>query len=134
MNKGIYKGTFCIAPEMRMTQDGQTMIVRFRLAIGRKFKREGEPDADFISCVAFGKNAENIYKFFDKGSQILITARVQTGSYTNNEGRKVYTTEFVVEEWEFCGPAKTEKTTEEPKKGTEKPQFVPAGDDHLPWD
>lgn len=132
MNKGFYKGTLCNVPEIRTTQDGQTTITRFRLALNRRFKREGEPNADFISCVAFNKDAENIKKFFDKGSQILIMAHVRTGSYTNSEGNKVYTTDFVVDEWEFVG-----SKTEEPKKETEEHKstaFVPVSDDdNLPW-
>ena len=128
MNKCIYKGTLCADPEIRTTQDGQTTIARFRLAISRRFKREGEPEADFINVVAFNKNAENIHKFFSKGSQILITSHVQTESYTNSDGKKVYTTDFIVEEWEFVGPSQQK---EEPKA---KPgEFVQVPDEDLPW-
>jgi single-strand DNA-binding protein len=77
-------------------------ISRYGLAIDRKFKREGEPDADFINCVAFGKQGEFAEKYLRKGMKIAVTGRIQTGSYTNKEGQKVYTTDIVVEEHEFC--------------------------------
>jgi single-strand DNA-binding protein len=79
-----------------------TAIARYSLAVDRKFKREGEQDADFINCVAFGKNGEFAEKYLHKGTKIAITGRIQTGSYTNKDNVKVYTTDVVVEEQEFC--------------------------------
>lgn len=88
-------------PELRTA--GQTDIVRFTLATNRKFKKEGQPDADFISCVAFGKMGNNICKYFHKGDLIYVNGHIQTGSYTNKDGNKVYTTDVIIDDWEFCG-------------------------------
>lgn len=77
-------------------------IARYSLAVPRKFKREGEPDCDFINCVAFGKNGEFADMYLHKGTKIAIVGRIQTGSYTNKDGQKVYTTDVVVEEQEFA--------------------------------
>lgn len=77
-------------------------VAKYTLAVDRKFKKEGEASADFISCVSFGKSAEFAEKYFRKGTKILIYGRIQTGSYTNKDGNKVYTTDVVVEEQEFA--------------------------------
>jgi single-strand DNA-binding protein len=87
-------------PEIRYT-DGGLSITRFGLAVDRKFKKEGEQSADFPNCVSFGKTAEFVEKYFSKGQRIGLTGRIQTGSYTNKEGAKVYTTDVVVESAEF---------------------------------
>lgn len=79
-----------------------TAVARYTLAVNRRFKRDNEPTADFIPCVAFGKAAEFAEKWFRQGMQVAISGRIQTGSYTNREGRKVYTTEVVLEEQEFA--------------------------------
>lgn len=103
MNKVILMGRLCADPEVRYSQNqNQTAVARYRLAVDRKFKREGEQTADFISCVAFGKAAEFAEKYLRQGTKIAITGRIQTGSYTNREGQKVYTTDVVVEEQEFA--------------------------------
>lgn len=103
MNKVIIIGRFTRDPEIKYsTGENATATVRFSLAVNRRFKnKEGNYDADFINCVAFGKTAEFIEKYFTKGMAIGITGRIQTGSYINNEGQKVYKTEVVVEETEF---------------------------------
>ena len=77
-------------------------IARYTLAVDRRFKREGEATADFINCVAFGKQAEFAEKYFRQGLKVIISGRIQTGSYTNKEGRKVYTTDVVIEEQDFA--------------------------------
>lgn len=77
-------------------------IARYSLAVPRKFKREGEPDCDFINCVAFGKNGEFADQYLHQGMKIAVTGRIQTGSYTNKDGVKIYTTDVVVEEQEFA--------------------------------
>lgn len=77
-------------------------IARYTLAVDRRIKREGEATADFISCVAFGKTAEFAEKYFRQGIRIVVSGRIQTGSYTNRDGNKVYTTDVVVEEQEFA--------------------------------
>ena len=103
MNKVILMGRLCADPEVRYSQNqNQTAVARYRLAVDRRFKREGEQTADFISCVAFGKAAEFAEKYLRQGTKIAITGRIQTGSYTNKDGVKVYTTEVVVENQEFA--------------------------------
>ena len=103
MNKVIIIGRFTRDPEIKYsTGENATATARFSLAVNRRFKnKEGNYDADLINCVAFGKTAEFIEKYFTKGMAIGITGRIQTGSYTNKEGQQVYTSDVVVEETEF---------------------------------
>lgn len=103
MNKVVLMGRLTRDPEVRYTQGDNAMaIARYSLAVDRRFKRDGEPDADFINCVAFGKAGEFAEKYLKKGIKIAIVGRIQTGSYTNKDGQKVYTTDVVVEEQEFA--------------------------------
>lgn len=104
MNKVILMGRLTRDPEVRYSQgtNGSMAIARYSLAVPRKFKREGEPDCDFINCVAFGKNGEFADMYLHQGMKIAVTGRIQTGNYTNKDGVKVYTTDIVVEEHEFC--------------------------------
>lgn len=103
MNKVELVGRLTRDPEVRYTQgENASAIARFSVAVNRRFKNnEGNYDADFINCVAFGKSAEFIEKYFKKGMAIGISGRIQTGNYTNKDGVKVYTTDVVVEEAEF---------------------------------
>lgn len=103
MNKVELVGRLTRDPEVRYTQgENASAIARFSVAVNRRFKNaEGNYDADFINCVAFGKSAEFIEKYFRKGMAIGISGRIQTGNYTNKDGVKVYTTDVVVEEAEF---------------------------------
>lgn len=104
MNKVILMGRLTRDPEVRYSQgENATAIARYSIAVDRRFKRQGdEQTADFINCVAFGKTAEFIEKYFRKGTKITMCGRIQTGSYTNKEGQKVYTTDVVAEEVEFA--------------------------------
>lgn len=103
MNKVLIMGRLTRDPEVRHTQGENAMaIARYTLAVDRKYNRTEEAAADFISCVAFGKSGEFAEKYFRKGMKIAISGRIQTGSYTNKEGVKVYTTDVVVEEQEFA--------------------------------
>jgi len=104
MNKAMLIGRLTRDPEVRYSQgETATAIARFTLAVDRRFKRAGETqDADFIGCVAFGKQAEFVEKYFKQGMKMVAVGRIQTGSYTNKEGVKVYTTDIVVEEVEFA--------------------------------
>lgn len=104
MNKVILIGRLTRDPEVRYTQGSEPMAVaRYSLAVDRRYKRDGEPEADFINCVAFGKNGDFAEKYLRKGMKIAVTGRIQTGSYTDREtGKKVYTTDIIVEEHEFC--------------------------------
>lgn len=103
MNKVILIGRLTRDPEVRYSAgENTTAIARYTLAVDRKYKQEGQQNADFIQCIAFGKSAEFAEKYFRKGMKIAITGRIQTGSYTNKEGQKVYTTDVVIEEQEFA--------------------------------
>lgn len=106
MNKVILMGRLTRDPDIRYTQPNsaqeQTCTARYSLAVNRRFNRDGEQKADFISCVAFGRQAEFAEKYLRKGTKIVLTGRIQTGSYTNRDGQKVYTTDVVVEEQEFA--------------------------------
>ena len=124
-------------PEVHYTQGNEpTAIARYTLAVDRRVKREGEQSADFIGVVAFGKAAEFAEKYCHKGTKLLVTGRIQTGSYTNRDGNKVYTTDVIAEDQEFC---ESKKSTEEeqPKPETDKDGFmnVPEGidEDELPF-
>lgn len=103
MNKVILMGRLCADPEVRYSQNkNQTAVARYRLAVDRRFKREGDQTADFIPCVAFGKAAQFVEYYLHRGTKIIITGRIQTGSYTNKDGQKIYTTDVVVEDQEFA--------------------------------
>ena len=103
MNKVVLVGRLTRDPEVRYSQgDNATAVARYTLAVDRRFRRDGEPTADFIPCVVFGRSAEFAEKYFRQGMRVSISGRIQTGSYTNREGQKVYTTEVVVEEQEFA--------------------------------
>ena len=106
MNKVILMGRLTRDPDIRYTQPNsaqeQTCTARYSLAVNRRFNRDGEQKADFISCVALGRQAEFAEKYLRKGTKIVLAGRIQTGSYTNRDGQKVYTTDVVVEEQEFA--------------------------------
>lgn len=103
MNKAILIGRLTRDPEVRYTQGDKPMaIARYTLAVDRRFKRDGDDSADFIPCVAFGKGGEFAEKYLKKGTKIAVCGRIQTGSYTNKDGNKVYTTDVIVEEQEFA--------------------------------
>ena len=104
MNKVILMGRLTRDPEIRYSQGEQsTAVARYTIAVDRRFRRDGDQQtADFINCVAFGRQGEFAEKYFRKGIKIAITGRIQTGSYTNKDGQKVYTTDVIVEEQEFA--------------------------------
>ena len=115
MNSVQLVGRLTRDPEVRYTDGGST-IARFSLAVDRRYKSENGPTADFPHCVAFGKTAEFIEKYFRKGMRMGCQGRIQTGSYTNNDGQKVYTTDVVVESCEFV-EAKASQQSEENNDG-----------------
>ena len=118
MNKVIEIGRLTKDPEIRYSQGANTTCVaRYTLAVDRKFKQEGQPTADFINCIAFGKLGEFAEKYLHKGVKITVVGRIQTGSYTNKDGQKIYTTDVVVEEQEFC----ESKSSNQPQ-GNDRPQ------------
>ncbi len=104
MNKVILMGRLTREPDVRYSQnvDGSIAIARYTLAVDRRRGKDQEQTADFISCVAFGKAGEFVEKYLHQGTKIVVTGRIQTGSYTNKEGQKVYTTDVVVEDHEFA--------------------------------
>ena len=104
MNKVILMGRLTRDPEVRYSQgESATAIARYTLAVDRRFNRNNdENSADFIGCVAFGRSAEFAEKYLRKGTKVVVTGRIQTGSYTNKDGVKVYTTDVVVEDQEFA--------------------------------
>lgn len=126
MNKVILMGRLTRDPEVRYSPDGSMTIARYSLAVDRRFKREGEADADFINCVAFGKQGEFAEKYLRKGMKIAVSGRLQTGSYTNREGQKVYTTDVVVEEHFFC----ESKSSNDSGQG-ERRDYVPSPTDNF---
>ena len=103
MNKVILMGRLTRDPEVRYSAGNNSMAVaRYTLAVDRRFRRDGESNADFIGCGAFGRSAEFAEKYLRQGTKIVVTGRIQTGSYTNRDGQKVYTTDVVVEDQEFA--------------------------------
>ena len=103
MNKVVLVGRLTRDPEVRYSQgNNATAVARYTVAVDRRFKRDGEPTADFIPCVIFGRSAEFAEKYFHQGMRVSISGRIQTGSYTNKDGVKVYTTEVIVEQQEFA--------------------------------
>lgn len=154
MNKVVLMGRLTRDPEIRYSQGENSLcIARWSLAVDRRFKREGEQGADFINIVAFGKLAEHAEKYYRKGLKITVIGRIQTGSYTNKDGQKVYTTDVVAEELEFAeSRSASEGNSYNGGSGysgstgnggrnqaatqTDGDGFVPlpeGGDDELPW-
>ena len=103
MNKVILMGRLTRDPEVRYSQGAsQTAIARFSIAVDRRFKREGEPDADFFNCTAFGKQAEFVERYLRKGTKMVVIGSIQNDNYTNRDGQKVYSVQIVVDEMEFA--------------------------------
>ena len=115
MNKVIESGRLTKDAEIAYTQGNNMAVARFTLAVDRRFKQEGQPTADFIRCIAFGKTAEFFERFGRKGTKFLIEGRIQTGSYTNKDGQKVYTTDVVVENTEFGESKNSSGSSAEPQ-------------------
>jgi len=101
MNKVIMIGRLTRDPEVSSSVSG-TAFARFSIAVDRRFKREGEPDADFFNCTSFGKQAEFVERYLKKGTKVVVTGRIQNDNYTNKEGQKVYSVRIMVEEIEFA--------------------------------
>ena len=119
MNVVILMGRLTKDPEVRYSQgDKPTAIARYTLAVDRKFKQEGQPNADFINCVAIGRNGEFAEKYFRKGTKIIVTGEWRTGNYTNQEGKRVYTNELFVNGHEFAESKGSNTTQEKPATGS----------------
>lgn len=103
MNKVILVGRLTRDPEVRYSQGASaTAVARFSIAVDRRFKREGEPDADFFNCTAFGKQAEFVERYLKQGIKMVVVGRIQNDNYTNREGQKVYSVQIMVDELEFA--------------------------------
>ena len=126
INLIILIGRLCRDPEMR-SGNGNT-VARYTLAVDRRFKRDGDPDADFFNCTVFGKGAEFAEKFLRQGTKIAITGRIQSDNYTNKDGQKVYSWQVIVDEQEF---AESKKAAEENKPAAKGDGFVDVPDGAL---
>jgi len=132
MNKVILMGRLTRDPEVRYSQGTNsrgesTAIARYSLAVDRKFKRDGEPDADFFNCTCFGRQAEFAEKYLRKGTKILITGRIQNDNYTNREGQMVYSVQVMVDEQEFAESKNAQSGND--NSGYSRPQApAPSGD------
>lgn len=125
MNKVILMGRLTRDAEIRYSQGENSMVIaRFSLAVDRRFRKDGEQGADFINCIAFGKTAEFYEKFGRKGTKFVIEGRIQTGSYTNKDGQRVYTTDVVVENTEFA-----ESKSNNQSGNSSQSNSVPSSDD-----
>ena len=137
MNKVILIGRVVRDADIRYSQGANTTCVaRYTLAVDRKFKQEGQPTADFIKCIAFGKLGEFAEKYLHKGIKIAVTGRIQTGSYKNKDGNTVYTTDVVVEEQEFCESKSSNQSqgNDIPQTSSDDFMSIPDGvEDGLPF-
>lgn len=137
MNKVILMGRIVRDPDVRYSQgaNGSTAVARYTLAVDRKFKQEGQPTADFINCIAFGKLGEFAEKYLHKGVKIAVTGRIQTGSYKNKDGNTVCTTDVIVEEQEFCESKSQSNSQPQPTlSNNDGFMSIPDGiDDGLPF-
>ena len=125
MNKVILMGRLTRDPEVRYSQgEHATAVARFSLAVDRRFKKDNEPAADFINCVAFGKTGEFVEKYARQGTKFVVEGRIQTGSYTNKDGQKVYTTDVVVEQIEFAESKNTSGDNSKSKPSANPDDFV----------
>lgn len=128
MNKVVLMGRLTRDPDVRYTQGDQPLcIARYTLAVDRRFKRDGEPTADFIGCVVFGRSAEFAEKYFCKGMRVTVSGRIQTGSY-ERDGQKVYTTDVVVEEQEFAESKAANEEIRSTQSAPSAPQSAPQMD------
>ncbi len=139
MNKVIMMGRLTRDPEIRYSQGANgTTIARFSLAVDRRWKREGEPDADFFNCTAFGRQAEFAEKYLRQGTKVVIVGRMQNNNYTNKDGEKVYSIQIMVEEIEFA-ESKNAQQSGQPRSSVPAPDSngfmkIPEGaEDDLPF-
>lgn len=123
MNKVILMGRLTRDPDVK---NGETVVARYTLAVDRKFKKDGQGEADFLNCVCFGKSAEFAEKYLKKGTKVAVTGRIQTGSYTNKEGQKINTTDIIIEEQEFAESKGASSQAVETKSSDDDFMDIPA--------
>ena len=134
MNKVFLIGRLTRDPEIRYsTGKNEMAIARYTLAVERRFQRDGDQTADFISCVAFGKSAEFAEKYFQQGTKIAVIGRIQTGSYTNKEGRRVYTFDVIIDEQEFAESKRSQRDMAASPAGDGFMNIPDGIDDELPF-
>lgn len=138
MNRVILMGRLTKDPDIRYSQgEKSTAIARFTLAVDRKFKQDGQPTADFINCLAFGKRAEFMEKYCRKGTKLVVEGSWQTGNYTNKDGNKVYTNDCLVESCEFAESKSSEQnnnSSNQNNMGGDGFMNIPYGiDEELPF-
>jgi single-strand DNA-binding protein len=135
MNLVVLCGRLTRDPEVRYGGQNNTAVARFTLAVDRKFKRDNEPSADFINCIAFGKLGEFAEKYLHKGVKLIVTGAIQTGSYTDKDGKKVYTTDVIVNNTEFAESRSSQQSEQKPTvKSDDGFMNIPDGiDEELPF-
>ena len=125
MNKVILMGRLTRDPEIRYRQNNDNVVAHYTLAVDRRYKRDGDQTADFLRCVVFNKGAEFAEKYLQQGTKIVVEGRLQTGSYTNNDGVKVYTTDVIVESQEFAeSKAASTGSSQQPQQVADANGFV----------
>ena len=123
MNNVVLAGRLTADPKITYGQgDNQYCVARYTLAVERRFKRDGQPNADFISCISFGKNAEFSEKYLRKGIKMIVSGHIQTGSYTNKDGQRVYTTDVVVDGQEFAESKSANQQPDQPEQAEQPTQ------------
>lgn len=128
MNQVQLAGRLTADPKVTQGQGENSAVARFTLAVDRRFKREGQPNADFISCVCFGKSAEFVDKYLHKGTKIIASGHIQTGSYTNKDGQRVYTTDVIIDQMEF---AESKATSQQNAQSSPSTQTTTQNDDFM---
>ena len=131
MNRVILMGRLTKNPEIKYAgKENDMAVARYTLAVNRRYKREGEQEADFISCVTFGKSAEFAQKYLRKGIRIVVSGRISTGNYNDKDGKTIYTTDVIVEEHEFAQNKESNPSSETEKEaGNDSDGFMNVPDD-----
>lgn len=129
MNKGFFMGRLCKDPDIRFSNNqNSTCVAKFNLAVDRRFKREGEPDADFFQIVAFGKLGEFAEKYLHKGTKVVIEYEVRNNNYTNSDGQKVYGFQFIANSIEFAESKRTSEENTFQNQDAPQDKLMPAPD------
>ena len=135
MNKVFLIGRLTRNPEVKYAgKDNNMAVARYTLAVNRRYKKDGEQEADFISCVVFSKGAEFAQKYLRKGMKIAVSGRISTGNYKDKEGRTIYTTDVIVEEHEFAESAREKETPEKEDNAQDEGFMDVPADEELPFE
>ena len=131
MNKVILMGRLTKDPDMR--GEGTSLVARYTLAVDRRYTKDNEQQTDFINCVVFAKGAEFAEKYLKKGTKVVVTGRIQTGSYTNKDGQKIYTTDVILDEQEFAESKATSQQNNAPSADEDFMNITQAQKDDMPF-